>query len=258
MAQPRSIPEEPVLGLLSSETRSGRMPSFEILVARAPDSIPLMKLILPIIGSIKQGDNATIVYRAAGELSGEYSRAKTTLMAAGWQSGSEDESEQVGFAPTDHSHHTYLCRGDDMLILQALLVRPDSGILKTHLRRAQGCHIGWTQYPTRTETPLPSLAPPTRAMTHTYNVNMPGVVGVYATSAYIIADMSTAAIMEHYGAQLRAKGWQAGDFTEATAVQKWRYAQDGKDWLATMVATRLPERRHIIELNVYNLTELSR
>jgi hypothetical protein len=156
-----------------------------------------------------------------------------------------------------------LCRGEEMAMIHTGSVRSDLRILRIDLHRMDGCSsgiaVGWTSYsPLGEETPLPKLEPPKNA--RVFGSMVPGSVTAFSSSAFIVSDLTTGQIMEHYGAQMHAKGWSSrgGTNGEFSSVHTWRIAQDGKEWMASMIATPLPEKRHVIEVNVYNLTQLTR
>jgi hypothetical protein len=270
-AQVRNVPADLVFGLFAHSLTLDSTQTMQILVGKAPANIPLPALGLPIIGAMQHEHGTSIVYRVSTELKEAHRNVQAKLRAAGWKSLAAPDQPDVGFVGIEAEIMELMpfCRGEEMVMIQPAAIRSDLHVLKIDYMRMGGCGdsgAGWTSYGGLNvvglhgsgEIPLPKLEPPRAAQV--IGSAIPGTVSSFASSAFVVSDLSTAQIIEHYGAQMRAKGWRSGGVTtgEVSSVYTWQVTQDGKEWLASLVATLVSERRHVVEINVYNLTQLTR
>jgi hypothetical protein len=271
LAQVRTVPADLVLGLFAHSLTLDSAQTMQIFVGKAPENVQLPAFGLPIIGAMRHEHGTSIVYRVSTELKEAHRTAQAKLRAAGWKSLAEPDQPDVGFVGIEAEITELMpfCRGEEMVMIQPAAVRHDLNVLKIDYMRMGGCGDGdvvWSGYgglnavglQASGEIPLPKLEPPKAAQV--YGSAIAGTVSSFASSAYIVSDLSTAQVIEHYGAQMRTKGWRLAGATkgEKSTVHTWQIAQDGKEWVASMVATELSERRHVVEFNVYNLTQLTR
>jgi hypothetical protein len=263
-AQDRAIPRDLVLALFAHEMAFDSARPMQILVGKVPDNLALPKLNLPVMGALQHAHGLSLVYRVSGDANQARRAVQAQLRAAGWENPEGNEQPpDVGFVGAEEAVGEMVwCRGEDLAVLHTAMIRSDLQILKIDLLSMGGCsggQVGWTSYGVLSDdTPLPRLEPPKTA--RVFGSMTPGSVSTGVSNAFVLSDLTTVQIMDHYGGQMQAKGWNSrgGTSSEFTSVHTWRIAQDGKEWMATMIATQLPERRHVVEISVYNLTQLTR
>ncbi|HEY0809322.1 MAG TPA: hypothetical protein VGD49_04135, partial [Longimicrobiales bacterium] len=174
-------------------------------------------------------------------------------------------ASDAGFVGTELNLEEFvpMCREGTMAMIQIVTVRSDLRVLSLGIDRAEGCGdganaVGWSVMVPTEQTPLPKLDPPKGA--EVFGSMGHGTVASFITSAFVVSDLTTTQLFDHYGAQMHAAGWSSRGATtgETSTVHTWRLARDGTEWLASMTFTRLPERRHVVEISVYNLSRLTR
>jgi len=265
-SQQRTVPLDLVLGFFAAETSSDSMSSARILVGKAPDNLRLPNLNLAVMGALVHEEGATVVYRITGDSKKAQSYANEQMRAAGWQPMQIPDmpAPDAGFIGTELNLEEFvpMCRDGTIAIVQGVTIRSDLRVLRLTVDRAEGCadggnSVGFSLHVPTEQTPLPKLEPPKNA--EVFGSMGQGTVASFITSAFVVSDLTTTQLIEHYGGQMRAAGWSSqGGAGETTTVHTWRIARDKTEWLASMAFTRLPERRHVVEISVYNLSRLTR
>ncbi len=96
----------------------------------------------------------------------------------------------------------------------------------------------------RPDGPIPTLLPPPGAQVRGSGVSSGGDRA--DAHAVILSDLAAEALLRHYGAQLRERGWKPGSEHTGSelAVQTWEMNDsDGALWHGVLVATRRPSPR---------------
>jgi hypothetical protein len=256
--EPDSVPIEFLRMLWLSPVMSGD--EAEVAVGRLPDRLATELRPLAdarVVGSMISRRFSVSAMVLPGQRAEVHERVLARLIEAGWTRRPEPARRSGGFEMAERGRETpvSLCSPDDHnLQLTADRHAGDSTVVSLVLVSGMVSSCGdpeLTPRPPYREAPIPALQAP--AGSRHGGGGSGGSAWESYTAARLSTDMTPAALIAHYAAQLLAQGWRAGVQAESNdvAIQVFRMTDANRvAWQSVLYVTLLPNGQRELYLRV--------
>lgn len=227
---------------------------------------------LRLMGSAAYPNLATVAYEVTGDIRAAEKSAIDQFVAAGWAlppAAQRPPSLESGFVSSvDYYGSTTprrpLCRGDRAAMINGVHIPSGPRFLRVVYLGSTSAALCNQPAPRMMrdpweDSPMPKLEPPAEARVMSHGRSGGG--DTYTSMAVTFSKLSVEKLFDHYAQQITAKGWvQRENVAGANAnrVQSWTRKHNSADWSATLTLTVLAEEVRILQLHLYNVSEISK
>jgi hypothetical protein len=225
-----------------------------------------------LMGSAAYPNTATVVYEVTGDLRAAERSVFQQFEAAGWtappaqprppslESGFVSSIDYYGMATSRRP----LCRSDRAAMISGVQIPSGPRFLRVVYMGSTSAALCAPASPRAmrdpwADSPMPRLeAPPNVRVMAT---GRGGGGDTFTSNGFAFTSMSAEKLFEHYAQQIAAKGWQArGSAADdrTNRVQSWTLKHNGADWSATLLITVVSDQTRVMQLQMYNVTEISK